>query len=303
MFLKRNRRSKNGETYEYWSLVQTVRTAKGPRHRTVCNLGKLPGLDKKHRHGWENLINLLEGTEPAPKQQSLGGACMDSHTPEWMHVDVKSLRVERVRDFGEVYLALALWRRLGLHSVLEDLMPRGREKVAWPLVACVLVIARFCGNKSELEVAERWYQDSALPDLLGLDWKQVYDNPLYRGLDALSLFQSAVPALRRHPSAPRLLQPQPFFAPNDVISNLRLTAGSHCSSARTTSLRSFDITSCWAVTQQICWGLTFGGAASGLAHLKSTRSLSISQTAYRASPDTPQYLQNPRARVLGTPQG
>ena len=45
------------------------------------------------------------------------------------------MRVERVRDFGEVYLALALWRRL--HRVLEELMPRGRETVSWPLVACV----------------------------------------------------------------------------------------------------------------------------------------------------------------------
>lgn len=185
MFLKRNRRRKNGETYEYWSLVQTVRTAKGPRHRTVCNLGKLPGLDKGHRHGWENLVHLLDGTEPPPSQQGLGSSSADSHTPEWMQVDVKGLRVERVRDFGEVYLALALWRRLGLHQALEELMPRGREKVAWPLIACVLAVARFCGNKSELEVAERWYQDSALADLLGLDWEQVYDNRLYRGLDAL----------------------------------------------------------------------------------------------------------------------
>jgi transposase len=185
MFLKRNRRRKNGETYEYWSLVQTVRTAKGPRHRTVCNLGKMPGLDKEHRHGWENLTHLLEGTEPPPSQQGLGSSSTSSHTPEWMQVDVKGLRVERVRDFGEVYLALALWRRLGLHQALEELMPRGREKVAWPLIACVLTVARFCGNKSELEVAERWYQDSALSDLLGLDWEQVYDNRLYRGLDAL----------------------------------------------------------------------------------------------------------------------
>ncbi len=185
MFLKRNRRRKGEETYEYWSLVETVRTAKGPRHRTVCNLGKLPGLDKQHRHGWEDLICLLEGTEPPPKQQALGASSTESHRPEWMQVDVKGLRVERVRDFGEVYLALALWRRLGLHRVLEELMPQGREKVAWPLIACVLTIARFCGNKSELEVAERWYQDSALPDLLGLDWQQVYDNRLYRGLDAL----------------------------------------------------------------------------------------------------------------------
>ncbi len=53
------------------------------------------------------------------------------------------------------------------------------------MVACILTIARFCGNKSELEVAERWYRDSALEDLLGVNWQQVNDSRLYRGLDVL----------------------------------------------------------------------------------------------------------------------
>ena len=100
MFLKRNRRRKDGQTYEYWSLVQTVRTAKGPRHRTVCNLGKLPGLDQQHRYGWEDLIDLLEGTEPPPKQQVLGTACTESHKPEWMQVDVKGVTVIATRLIG-----------------------------------------------------------------------------------------------------------------------------------------------------------------------------------------------------------
>jgi hypothetical protein len=67
MFLKRNRRTKDGETYEYWSLVETVRTARGPRHRLVANLGKLPGLDRKHRHGWEDLAALRDG-RPQPQR-------------------------------------------------------------------------------------------------------------------------------------------------------------------------------------------------------------------------------------------
>ena len=208
MFLKRNRRTKNGETYEYWSLVETVRTERGPRHRVVSNLGKLPGLERRHRHGWENLANLLDGSQSNQEEQltfdrfaeqrGCAGARADtsdsnsgqgspqrSRPPRWAEVDVRGLRVERVRDFGAVYLALALWRRLGLHTILEELIPRGREAVGWPIVACILTIARFSGNKSELEVAERWYQDSALEDLLGVSWKQVYDNRLYRGLDTL----------------------------------------------------------------------------------------------------------------------
>jgi len=34
MFLRRNRRSHRGSTHEYWSLMRTVRAAKGPRHES-----------------------------------------------------------------------------------------------------------------------------------------------------------------------------------------------------------------------------------------------------------------------------
>jgi hypothetical protein len=33
MYLKRRWRNKQGETYESWSLVESVRTARGPRKR------------------------------------------------------------------------------------------------------------------------------------------------------------------------------------------------------------------------------------------------------------------------------
>jgi len=43
--------------------------------------------------------------------------------------------VERVREFGAVYVALALWRRLGLHTVLREVLAAGREEVPWEAVA------------------------------------------------------------------------------------------------------------------------------------------------------------------------
>ena len=51
MFLRRHHRKKNGETYHYWTLVESVRTSRGPRQRTVATLGKLPGLDNEARLG------------------------------------------------------------------------------------------------------------------------------------------------------------------------------------------------------------------------------------------------------------
>ena len=183
MYLRRHRRTANGAAYEYWTLVQSRRTASGPRQHTVATLGKLPGLDENVRAGWDSLDALLEGRAPA-KQLELSGPPQSS-VPRWCQVDVRGVRVERVRDFGEVYLALALWRRLGLHTLLNELMPSGREEVPWERVACLLAAARFCAQPSELGVAERWYQRTALEDLLGVSWDKINDDRLYRGLDEL----------------------------------------------------------------------------------------------------------------------
>lgn len=185
MFLRRNRRIVDGETYEYWTLVRTVRTARGPRQEVVATLGKEPGLDSRTRHGWEDVADLLEGRAPAPEQGQLGRPMPEPARPQWMQVDLRSVRVERVRDFGQVYLALSLWRRLGLHRLLRELIEPGQEEVSWELTACILTLARFCGQRSELEVAERWYAQSALEDLLGVPFSHINEARLYRGLDVL----------------------------------------------------------------------------------------------------------------------
>jgi len=41
MFLWAHERRKDGKEHTYWSLVETVRTADGPRQRTLCYLGEL----------------------------------------------------------------------------------------------------------------------------------------------------------------------------------------------------------------------------------------------------------------------
>jgi transposase len=183
MYLRRHRRTVNATTYEYWTLVESRRTASGPRQHTVATLGKLPGLDGQVYAGWEAIDDLLEG-RTAGVQLELGKEA-EAVAPLWREVDVRGVRVERVREFGQVYLALALWRRLGLHGLLQELIPGGREEVPWERIACLLTLARFCAQKSELGVAERWYGRTALEDLLGVSWEKINDDRLYRGLDEL----------------------------------------------------------------------------------------------------------------------
>ena len=71
MFLRRHRKEAGGEEYEYWSLVKTVRTARGPRHQIVARLGKLDGAEVEVARGWNDLDGLLEGSLGA-RQLELG---------------------------------------------------------------------------------------------------------------------------------------------------------------------------------------------------------------------------------------
>jgi hypothetical protein len=67
MYLRCHSRKKGDTECEAWSLVESVRTAKGPRQRTVATLGKLPVLDKEERVGWEEIARVLDG-KPRPEQ-------------------------------------------------------------------------------------------------------------------------------------------------------------------------------------------------------------------------------------------
>ena len=184
MYLRRHRSGSGEQVYEYWTLVKSVRRACGPRQEIVATLGKLPGLDQQVRASWEEVEALLDG-QSSPNQQLSLGESGGAEKPLWREVNVREVRVERTREFGEVYLGLALWRRLHLHTLLGELIAWGKEEVPWELTASVLTVARFCGQLSELGVAERWYQRTALEDLLGVNWEKINEDRLYRGLDEL----------------------------------------------------------------------------------------------------------------------
>ena len=208
MFLRRKTKKARGVDYSYWHLCETVRTARGPRQRVVASLGKLDAAEVAGlRGGWDDLPALLRGEVPAPRTATaefpeLGSTTSCKRpTPDatapvppalWEQVDVRGLRVERTRDFGESYLGLALWHRLELDALLARLLPTGRESVAWSQVAALLTVARFCAQRSELGVAEHWYDTTALDELLGVDTALVNDARLYRALDQLGQHKDAL---------------------------------------------------------------------------------------------------------------
>lgn len=93
-----------------------------------------------------------------------------------------------------MYLALALWRGIGLEDLCQRLLPMGKERISWAKMAAVLVTARFCEPSSELHIAEDWYRRTALGDLLQIGDEEVNKDRLYRALDHLLVHKQALEA-------------------------------------------------------------------------------------------------------------
>jgi len=182
MFLRRYERRSGGRRRTYWALVESVRTGRGSRQRVVAYLGD---LKRSEQNGWAQLGRKLSGKQPPAPSLFDPPHYDDPSNDEPVLVRLRGVRLERLRDFGDVWMALGLWRLLGLDTLLEELAPAGREEVPWPVVAAVLTIARFCAPQSELHIESTWYRRTALEDLLGVPVDKIHTDRLYDGLDWL----------------------------------------------------------------------------------------------------------------------
>lgn len=185
MYLRYTTVRKDGKTHKYWRLVQSVRIGRRVIQQTVAQLGE---LDREGKIAARGLAREIVGN---PEQAEL---FQDKNLPEVAHVRIKGVRVERSLQFGDVYLALALWRGLQLEEFCAGVLPEGREEVPWEKMAAILVCARLCEPSSELHIAEDWFRRTALGDLLQVDPKVVNKDRLYRALDQLLPHKEALEA-------------------------------------------------------------------------------------------------------------
>ena len=181
MYVRRCYRKKNGKRHAYWALVESYRTARGPRQRVVAYLGE---LDERGRVGLQQVV------QPASTAQA--HLFRQSGSAEWVEVDIHGVRAERSRQFGGCWLGLELLRQLGLSQLLDELLPQGREGIPWSVMAQILVLGRMVEASSELRLAEHTYEASALAELLGVPAEKVNDDRLYRSLDRLLPHKTAL---------------------------------------------------------------------------------------------------------------
>jgi transposase len=189
MYLRHTTITKNGKTRTDWRLVQSVRHGTRVRQVTIAQLGE---LDEQGRLAARALAERIVGVERQP------GLFDDDLPQEPIALVPRELRLERARQFGDVWLAVKLWQALGFDRLLEKRVPPGREDIPWSVMAAVLVTARFGEPASELHLAEDWFRRTTLDDLLGIPVEKVNDDRCYRAWDRLLPHQQALEEHLRH---------------------------------------------------------------------------------------------------------
>lgn len=173
MYLRKVSRKKDGKIHAYWALVESYRTARGPRQRIAAYLGELDAAGR------------IDAAATFEASRDFERTLVEQAKPLWKEVNINGIRTERAREFGAVWLGLEMFKRLGLIDFLRENLPQGKEEIPWAEMATVLVLARFCHPSSELYIAEHFYGRTALPELLGVPVEKVNDDRLYRALDEL----------------------------------------------------------------------------------------------------------------------
>jgi hypothetical protein len=185
MFLRCHRRQKNGKPHRYWSVVENRRLSSGQTaQRQVLYLGE---INDSQQAAWRKTLEVFDEQRGEPRQMSLFPADrpIPAQALDAIAVDLSRLRLRRARRWGDGWLGLTLWRELGLEEFWDRRLGAERGAVPWSKVLSILAINRLCEPASEFAVHRRWFLNTALDQLLQVDFAAVDKDRLYRCLDRL----------------------------------------------------------------------------------------------------------------------
>ena len=185
MFLKCNKRYKNGKSHRYWNIVENKRTS-GKRivQRQVLYLGE---INDNQQDAWRKTIEVFEDGQKQPKQMLLFLEDRHSNKNEHDTIQVKlnELQIRRPRQWGACWLFCELWNLLDLDRFWIDKLLPSRKGRRWLNVFKTITAYRLIDPGSEWRLHRLWYEQSAMGDLLGEDYGLVQKDKLYRCLDKL----------------------------------------------------------------------------------------------------------------------
>jgi len=183
MFLRSNRRIKDGKEHRYYTVVESRRLRSGKvAQRQVLYLGE---INDSQQSSWRRTLEVFDEERHRftplslfPEDRPIPADAVDS-----VQVKLSEMKLERARPYGNCWLGCELWRQLQLDRFWSEKLPRGRESVAWAQVLELLVVNRLIDPGSEFRVHRQWFDQSAMDVLLGQDFGVAEKDRLYRCLD------------------------------------------------------------------------------------------------------------------------
>jgi transposase len=184
MYLKCNRRFKDGKEHRYWSVVESRRCGGGQVvQRPVLYLGE---INDSQRESW---CRTIEAFDPQ-RERTLPLALFPADRPMPTHaagfgvqVQLDQMEVHRPRQWGACWLACQLYEQIGLDRFWAQRLCDSRQGTCWRDILQTLVCYRLIDPGSEWRLHRLWFEQSAMGDLLGRDVALVEKNALYRTLD------------------------------------------------------------------------------------------------------------------------
>jgi transposase len=187
MFLKSNKRVKDGKEHIYYTLNESVRINKWRVvQRTILHLGE---LSTSQHHRWRHTIDVINERNDTQQMELL---TEDEHQrrgcpedPDVVAIRLSSMQVRNCREIGSCWVGVKLWEVLELDRFWTELLGELRGEVPWEKVAELLAVNRLCDPGSELSIHEKWYPKTGMSFLLDCDDRVAEKDRLYRCLDRL----------------------------------------------------------------------------------------------------------------------
>jgi transposase len=193
MFLRSNRRFKDGKEHRYWNIVENKRCAGGKVvQRQVLYLGE---INDGQREAWCQLIEAFDEGSRRHRQLALFPAdgavpaCAEGHG---VQVRLDAMELHRPRQWGACFLACQLYEQLELDRFWTERLADSRKGTQWRHILQTLVCYRLIDPGSEWRLHRQWFEQSAMGDLLGADYGLVEIHALYRCLDKLLEHKTAL---------------------------------------------------------------------------------------------------------------
>jgi transposase len=186
MFLKSNRRIKDGKEHLYYTLNESLRIGRRSIQRTILHLGE---LTTSQHHRWRHTIEVINERSESRQMELLTDQEQErrgsSEDADVVAIRLSSLQVCNSREFGSSWVGVKMWQMLELDRFWSERLGEQRGDIPWEKVAELLAVNRLCDPGSELHVHEQWYPKSAMGFLLDCSDAVAEKDRLYRCLDRL----------------------------------------------------------------------------------------------------------------------